>query len=132
MGTLRETFYIPIARAERLLAYQGHTVSEDYFAAPGETDLTAHVNFSALIDVGNAVGLHRAGFTTQEKFLLALAESNQIADLYDPGHSEIAMFDARLKFKRLISPEGMGNIFKVLIQQRGDFMGDLTGLKFES
>ena len=114
-----------------LLAYHRHTVSEDYYVAPGETDLTSHVNFSALIDAGKASGLEMEGFTTQEKFLLALGESNQFADLYDPGQSEVAMLDARLKLKRLISPEGMGNIFKVLIQQRGISSADLTGWKFE-
>jgi hypothetical protein len=36
---------------------------------------------------------------------------------------------ARLKLKRLIHPEGMGNIFKVLIQHRGIASPRLTGLK---
>jgi SAM-dependent MidA family methyltransferase len=114
-----------------LLAYRGHNAGEDFFAAPGETDLTAHVNFSALIDVGKAEGLEFAGFTTQERFLLALGESNQFADVYDPGQTELEMLNARLKLKRLISPESMGNIFKVLIQQRAVPGAELTGLKFE-
>ena len=114
-----------------LLAYRSHTASEDFFTAPGETDLTAHVNFSALIDVGEAEGLEFAGFTTQEKFLLALGEANQFADVYDPGQTEREMLQARLKLKRLISPEGMGNIFKVFLQQRGVPNTGLTGWKFE-
>jgi len=113
-----------------LLAYHGHTAGEDYFTAPGEMDLTAHVNFSALIDAGNAVGLEFAGFTTQERFLLALGEANQFADLYDAGQTEVEMLNARLKLKRLISPEGMGNIFKVFIQRRGSCNAELTGWKF--
>ena len=49
-----------------LLAYRGHTAAEDFFSAPGETDLTAHVNFSALIDAGKAArprvrGVHNPG-----------------------------------------------------------------------
>ncbi|MGA3326883.1 MAG: SAM-dependent methyltransferase [Terriglobia bacterium] len=114
-----------------LLAYRGHTASEDFFTAPGETDLTAHVNFSALVDAGKADGLEFGGFTTQEKFLLALGEGNQFADVYDPGQMEPEMLQARLKLKRLISPEGMGNIFKVLVQQRGVPRTELTGWKFE-
>jgi SAM-dependent MidA family methyltransferase len=113
-----------------LLAYRGHTASEDFFTAPGETDLTAHVNFTALIDAGKAAGLEFAGFTTQEKFLLAWGEANQFADVYDPGQTELEMLNARLKLKRLISPEGMGNIFKVLVQQRGVANAALTGFKF--
>jgi len=114
-----------------LLAYRGHTATEDFFTAPGETDLTAHVNFSALVDSGKADGLEFGGFTTQEKFLLALGEANQFADVYDPGQTELEMLQVRLKLKRLISPEGMGNIFKVLVQQRGVPRTRLTGWKFE-
>ncbi len=114
-----------------LLAYRGHTAAEDFFSAPGETDLTAHVNFSALIDAGKAHDLEFAGFTTQERFLLALGEANQFADVYDPAQTELEMLNARLKLKRLISPEGMGNIFKMLVQQRGMPKTELTGWKFE-
>lgn len=113
-----------------LMAYRGHTAGEDVLSAPGESDLTAHVNFSSLIDAGRAEGLEFGGFTTQEKFLLALGEANQFADVYDPGQTEFERLQARLKLKRLISPEGMGNIFKVLIQGRGVPAAELTGWKF--
>lgn len=114
-----------------LLAYRGHTAGEDYYAAPGETDLTAHVNFSALVDAGKTDGLEPAGFTTQERFLLALGEANQFADLYDPGQTETEQLQARLNLKRLISPEGMGSIFKILAQRKGVAGVALTGWKFE-
>jgi SAM-dependent MidA family methyltransferase len=114
-----------------LLAYRGHTAAEDFFTAPGETDLTAHVNFSGLIDAGKAGGLEFAGFTTQERFLLALGEANHFADVYDPGQTEMEMLQARLKLKRLISPEEMGNIFKVLVQQRRVPQTGFTGWKYE-
>ena len=68
-------------------------------------------------------GWSSAGFTTQEKFLLALGEANQFADVYDPGQTDTEMLNARLKLKRLIAPEGMGNIFKVLVQRRGSSRG---------
>src|ERR1700747_3476574 len=31
-----------------LLAYHNHRASEDFYSSPGEQDLTAHVNFTAL------------------------------------------------------------------------------------
>jgi len=130
-GDLANRLFTPDRPRGTLLAYRGHTAAEDFFTAPGETDLTAHVNFSALIDAGKADGLELAGFTTQEKFLLGLGEANQFADVYDPGQTEFEMLQARLKLKRLISPEGMGNIFKVLVQQRGVPQTRLTGFKFE-
>jgi SAM-dependent MidA family methyltransferase len=130
-GDMANRLFTPDRPRGTLLAYRGHTAAEDFFTAPGETDLTAHVNFSALIDAGIAAGLEFAGFTTQEKFLLALGEANQFADVYDPGQTELEMLDARLKLKRLISPEGMGNIFKVLAQQCRVPKAELTGWKFE-
>ena len=113
-----------------LMAYRGHVASEDFFSTPGEQDLTAHVNFSALISAGEDAGLNLTGFTTQERFLLALGEPNQFADLYGPGQSEVERLDARLKLKRLILPGGMGTVFKVLIQHKGITMPKLSGLKF--
>lgn len=120
-----------------LLAYKRHSTSEDFFAAPGEQDLTAHVNFGALIDSGREAGLEYTGMTTQEKFLMAMGEATEFSDLYDDGQTEVERLDARLKLKRLIypgdadGPAGMGAIFKVLIQHRGLNAPKLTGLKFE-
>jgi SAM-dependent MidA family methyltransferase len=113
-----------------LLAYHRHMPLDNALSAPGEVDLTAHVNFSALIDAGRDAGLDLTGFTSQERFLLALGEANQFADLYEPGATEIENLQARLKLKRLIHPEGMGNVFKVLVQHRGIDSPTLTGLKY--
>ena len=111
-----------------LLAYQNHRVSEEYYASPGEQDLTAHVNFTALESWGKRSGLETAGFTSQTAFLLALGQGNEFADLYDEGQSEAERTKARLQLKTLIHPEGMGERFQVLIQQKGASAARLTGL----
>jgi SAM-dependent MidA family methyltransferase len=128
-GDLAKYLYTDDRPQGTLLAYRRHWPSEDVFTAPGQTDLTTHVNFSALIDAGKEAGLDFTGFTSQQKLLLALGEANQFADLYDPGATEIEKLKARLKLKRLVHPEAMGNIFKVLIQHRGIPAPSLTGLK---
>ncbi|MGH9703314.1 MAG: class I SAM-dependent methyltransferase, partial [Candidatus Acidiferrales bacterium] len=43
-----------------LLAYEHHRTSEEYSRAPGDQDLTAHVNFTALDLWGRSAGLERA------------------------------------------------------------------------
>jgi len=129
-GDVAERLYTEDRPRGTLLAYRGHQASEDFFSAPGESDLTAHVNFSALIDAGVEAGLDLTGFATQEAFLLGLGEHNEFADLYDPGQDEVQRLQARLKLKRLVSPAGMGNIFKVLIQHRGVTQPELTGLRY--
>jgi SAM-dependent MidA family methyltransferase len=130
-GDLAEHLYIPDRPRGTLMTYREHVASENFYHAPGEQDLTAHVNFSALMDAGKEAGLEFTGFTTQERFLMALGEENEFADLYDAGESEMEKLQARLKLKRLIHPEGMGTIFKVLIQHRGVATPRLTGLKYQ-
>jgi len=131
-GGLAEHLYIPDRPRGTLMTYREHVASENFYHAPGEQDLTAHVNFSALMDAGKEAGLEFTGFTSQERFLMALGEENEFADLYDAGESEMERLQGRLKLKRLIHPEGMGTIFKVLIQHRGVATPRLTGLKYQS
>jgi SAM-dependent MidA family methyltransferase len=111
-----------------LLAYQNHRVSEEFYASPGEQDLTAHANFTALESWGARAGLETAGFTSQTAFLLALGQGNEFADLYDDGQSEADRTKARLQLKTLIHPEGMGERFQVLVQRKGVGFTKLTGL----
>jgi SAM-dependent MidA family methyltransferase len=128
-GDLAERLYTTDRPRGTLLAYRRHAASEDFFSAPGEQDLTSHVNFTALIDAGRETGLELIGLTTQERFLLGLGEANQFEDVYDPGQSESERLLARLKLKRLFYPVGMGGIFKVLIQHRGALKPELLGLR---
>jgi len=112
-----------------LLAYQQHRASEDFLRAPGEQDLTAHVNFTALELWGRRGGLARTGLVSQAQFLLALGRSNEFADLYDDGQSEVERVRARLLLKILLHPESMGEIFQVFVQHKSVEASRLTGLQ---
>src|SRR5467141_2692929 len=111
-----------------LLAYQNHRANEEFYASPGEQDLTAHANFTALERWGKRAGLETAGCTSQTAFLLALGRGNEFADLYDEGQSEAERTKARLQLKTLIYPEGMGERFQVLVQRKSVGATKLTGL----
>jgi SAM-dependent MidA family methyltransferase len=111
-----------------LLAYRDHTVSEDLLDAPGEQDLTSHVNFTAVDMWGRRTGLLRTGLVTQSQFLVALGRENEFADLYEPVQTEMEKLRARLLLKNLIHPEGLGEKFQVLIQHKGIVAPRLTGL----
>jgi len=111
-----------------LLAYSEHRATEDFLAHPGEQDLTAHVNFTALDLWGRRAGLARTGFVSQMAFLVALGRANEFADLYDEGASEVERVRGRLLLKSLINPEGMGETFQVFIQHKGIAEPVLTGL----
>jgi SAM-dependent MidA family methyltransferase len=111
-----------------LLAYQKHRASENFFRAPGQQDLTAHVNFTALDRYGSRAGLQRTGLTSQSNFLLSLARHSDFADLQSAAMSESQQTRARLLFKTLIYPEGMGETFQILIQHKGVEHPHLSGL----
>jgi SAM-dependent MidA family methyltransferase len=111
-----------------LLAYIGHRVTENVLDAPGDQDLTSHVNFTALQMGGLRAGLQRTGLVTQSQLLVALGKANEFADLYEPGQSAVEKLRARLLLKNLIHPEGLGEKFQVLIQHKGIENPQLTGL----
>ena len=112
-----------------LLAYDRHRVGEDFYRSPGAQDLTAHVNFTALDLWGARGGLISVGFTSQTNLLLAFARHSNFADLERAGASEHEKMAARSHFKTLIHPEGMGETFKVLIQQKGIDSANLAGFQ---
>jgi SAM-dependent MidA family methyltransferase len=112
-----------------LLAYHRHRAGEDFFRAPGEQDLTAHVNFTALDHWGKQTGLVRTGLASQSSFLMALARQSNFAELQAEGMSESERTRARLLFKTLIYPEGMGETFQVFIQHKNVESPRLTGLE---
>jgi SAM-dependent MidA family methyltransferase len=114
--------------AGSILSYARHQASNNLFAAPGEQDLTAHVNFTALREWGARQGLETLGLITQTAFLLALGKGNDFTDLYDPGMDEPARLRARLQLKTLIYPEGLGERFQVLLQQKNVSNSQLTAL----
>jgi SAM-dependent MidA family methyltransferase len=93
----------------------------DALAAPGEADLTSHVDFASLAGVASFVGLE-ARTMTQGEFLLGMGLLERAGQLGAGG-------DARLRerlqgeVERLAAPDQMGELFKVLMVGQ-----DLAGL----
>lgn len=101
------------SRAEgSLAAYRNHRRVEDPLADPGQQDLTAHVDFTAVADAAQAAGLRPAGFTDQHHALTALA-----ARTFPPMAEEKLSPDAEREMRalrQLLHPESMGTSFKFL------------------
>jgi len=114
-GYLDREFY---ARPQgTLMCYWQHQLVEDPYVRIGEQDITAHVNFSALMGAGEISGLHTESFSTQMDFLIDLGILQEIEALV-PAQSAAAV--QRLSaIKKLILPDWMGERFKVLIQSKG-------------
>ena len=113
-----EALYAPFRRDGTLLAYHRHRTSSDPYRRLGFQDLTAHVNFSALIRRGEELGLEKIGFAEQYRFLLALGLLQEMenfekkSDLYPAAE----FLKSKLAMKRFLIPGGMGTLFKVLAQ----------------
>lgn len=128
-GYLSEDLYHSDHRRGTLLCYYRHQTSDNPYERLGEQDITAHVNFSALMKKGEEIGLHVTGFVSQYRFLLALGVLQELETLSN-DLSEFESLKLRLSFLNLIEPEkGMGEIFKVLIQHKGINPPTLDGLR---
>jgi SAM-dependent MidA family methyltransferase len=122
-GYLREDLF----RRKRgtLMCYRGHAVHENPYLDPGIQDLTAHVDFSDLIDTGRQAGLELMGFRTQKDFLVDLGLLEVMRSLAMEPHPESVR---RLQaLKTLILPSMMGERFRVLLQGKGAEGAGLPG-----
>ncbi len=117
--------YQDYRRNGTLIAYEQHRAVEELYAHVGLRDLTAHVNFSALARWGEKVGLSVTGFTDLAHFLMSLGILETLSDV-----CTLDGIKTRLQAKTLLLPGGMGEMFKVLIQQKGITPFPLSGLKF--
>lgn len=93
-----------------LAAYRRHRVHRDPFTNVGEQDLTAHVDFSALIEAGNSEGLETLVLTRQAAWLAALGIFDGLGDR-SPRE--------RLEAMDLLNLDGMGEEIRVLVQTKG-------------
>jgi SAM-dependent MidA family methyltransferase len=85
---------------------------------PGNTDLTAHVQFARLTGKARAAGLLADGPMTQAEFLGRLGFAERAARLMAANPAHAANIEAGVQ--RLISPTGMGELFKALaVRTRG-------------
>ncbi len=105
-----------------LRCFYKHTVNRDFYERPGEQDITAHVDFTNLMNGGRRVGLEVTGFAKQSHFLIALGVLEKL-------NNRAGDVETILKVKNLFHPEGMGNIFKVFIQHKNVERPQLTGLR---
>jgi len=84
-------------------------------AAPGEADLTAHVDFAALAAAAAAAGAHAHGPVEQAVFLRRLGIAERAAALKATANAEqAAAVDAALDRLTERSSTGMGALFKAL------------------
>lgn len=96
---------------DTLQAVRGHAAL-DPMRAPGEADLTSHVDFAAVARATAAAGAAVWGPITQGDFLRRLGIDLRL-DRLAAARPEVAA-ELAAGCRRLTEPEGMGTLFKVL------------------
>jgi SAM-dependent MidA family methyltransferase len=116
-----------------LMAYRRHTASANPYEAPGEQDLTAYVNFTALTAAVEQAGMATQGLVTQSQFLMGIGERNRFADAFEDCRVLPEQAKVALQLKHLVTPAGMGENFRVLLASREvkqEKVRLLAGLRF--
>jgi SAM-dependent MidA family methyltransferase len=131
-GYTREELRIGRHR-DTVRSFRLHTLSDAPYEAPGEQDITAHVNFTALREAAIAADMEAAPLMTQAQFLMGIGESTQFADAFEEAKLPQEQAKIALQLKHLVTPAGMGESFQVLLLRRGierEKFDRLSGMRF--
>jgi SAM-dependent MidA family methyltransferase len=114
-------------------ALRQHSISDNPYEAPGDQDITADVNFTALAAAAEGHGMQTQKLVTQSQFLMGIGEGNQFADAFEECRLPQERAKIALQLKHLVTPAGMGESFQVLIASKGieeEKVSALCGLNF--
>jgi SAM-dependent MidA family methyltransferase len=116
-GFPQREYYHPQRAMGTLMCHTQHRAHGDPFERPGEQDITAHVDFSALALAAREAGLEVLGYATQAQFLVNCGITEVLAE----ANLENALHYAPIaaEAQKLLSPAEMGELFKVLAVGRG-------------
>lgn len=116
-GDSGDQLWTPDRRTGTLRSFYRHSLIDSPFERIGEQDITASVNFTALIEYGRDFGFELVSYERQTAFLTRLGLIERIASEHVASGS-VDDLKARLAVKNLFVPGGVSDSFHVLIQQR--------------
>jgi SAM-dependent MidA family methyltransferase len=116
-GLPRHEYYHPERAGGTLRCHYRHRSHGDPFWWPGLSDITAHVDFTAVAEAGHAAGLDVLGYTSQANFLMNCGLGDLLAARR--ADDETSGLRAAGAVQILISPNEMGELFKVIALGRG-------------
>ena len=91
-------------------------------ARPGHCDLTAHVDFGQMKRLANAAGLQADGPIGQGPFLQSLGGDTRCQQLMAANPADA--HDILNRYRRLITPSQMGQLFKVMVLTPSEMTGE--------
>lgn len=120
-GYPRADYYHPERKRGTLLCYYRHRVVVNPYFKPGHIDITSHVDFTYLAELGEKYGFMNLGFTQQGSYLASLGIDKVIEEV------SVGTMRDKEAIKMLLFPEGLGQTHWVLAQ--GRFWGNKSQVK---
>lgn len=115
-GFPRHEFYHPDRDGGTLMCHYRQHAHPDPFHLPGLQDISAHVDFTAVIAAAHSTGLRLSGYTQQARFLLNCGLLDDLATL---EASSPAYLENAAATQKLLAPHEMGELFKVMALSKG-------------
>lgn len=116
-GLPRHEYYHPSRNRGTLRCHYRHRSHDDFFWWPGLSDITSHVDFTAIAEAGHEAGLDVLGYTNQASFLINCGLGERLAVRREEDSR--SALRAAGAVQMLISPNEMGELFKVIALGRG-------------
>ena len=107
-GFARPEYYLPERVTGTLRTFSKHRAAEDPLSAPGEIDITAHVDFTAVAEAGIALGCQPLVFKNQGTWVTEIAREWLLSLEANPDPKTLR------QFQTLTHPAHLGGSFHIL------------------
>jgi SAM-dependent MidA family methyltransferase len=116
-GLPRHELYHPMRDQGTLRCHYRQRAHDNPFWWPGLSDITSHVDFTAVAEAGFDAGLDVLGYTTQASFLINCGIGELLAERQQAGGEQVLRANGAVQM--LLAPGKMGELFKVIALGRG-------------
>lgn len=116
-GLPRHELYHPLKNRGTLRCHYRQRAHENPFWWPGLSDITSHVDFTAVADAGFDAGLDVLGYTNQASFLIDCGIGDLLDARRQTGGEQALRANGAVQM--LLAPGEMGELFKVIALGRG-------------
>jgi SAM-dependent MidA family methyltransferase len=116
-GLSQRELYHPQRNGGTLRCHYRQRAHDNPFWWPGLSDITSHVDFTAVAEAGYDAGLDVLGYASQATFLINCGLGDLLAGRREGG--DAAALRASGAVNVLLSPNEMGELFKVIALGRG-------------
>lgn len=110
-------YYHPQRSSGTLRCFRAHRAYDDPLSHAGVSDISAHVDFTAIARAGKAAGLALAGYQTQADFVMASGVLQAFEARY-ARRGELPPATLAAQLRKLMLPGEMGELVKVMLLDR--------------